>query len=309
MRRVWSSESSEFTPWLAQPENLTLLGETIGIDLELEAQEKEVGPFQADVLCKDTATDNWVLIENQLERTDHAHIGQLITYAAGLGAVSIVWIAERFTEQHRAALDWLNEHTDENINFFGLEVELWQIGNSPAAPKFNVVCKPNDWSRSVRQGTEGGITEHKRIQFQFWTAFREHMEEKSAIRCQKPYPQHWMNHPIGRSGFHLASIVSMWNSETRTNLPEIRVELVLIGDSAKKNFEALEQRQAEIEKAVGLPLKWHNPEGKNMCRIYTREDANFLDPKLWSQHFEWLRSRLETFHSVFAPIVKELGQG
>src|SRR6185312_8829511 len=107
------------------------------------------GPLRADILCKDVGTDAWVLIENQLERTNHGHLGQLLTYAAGLDAVTIVWIAERFTEEHRAALDWLNERTDEKITFFGLEVELWQIGNSPVAPKFNIVSKPNDWAKSI----------------------------------------------------------------------------------------------------------------------------------------------------------------
>ena len=308
LREVWSSESNDFTPWLAQPENLKLLGETIGIELELEAQEKEVGPFRADILCKDTATDNWVLIENQLERTDHSHLGQLLTYAAGLDAVTIVWVAEHFTEEHWATLDWLNERTDERINFFGLEVELWRIGDSPVAPKFNVVSKPNDWTRSVQRAAEGEITEHKRIQLQFWTTFRDYMEDKSGIRCQKPYPQHWMNHSIGRSGFHLSSIASMWNSETNTNNPEIRVELVLMGKNAKQSFAALEQKRVEIEKAIGLPLTWHNPEGKNMCRIYTRTNANFLDSKLWPQQHEWLREKLEIFQKVFAPIVKGLDQ-
>ena len=115
LREAWSSESSDFTLWLAQPENLVLLAESIGIELELDTREKDVGPFRADILCKDTA-DNWVLIENQLERTDHSHLGQLLTYAAGLNAVTIVWVAERLTEEHRAALTWLNEHTDEKIN-------------------------------------------------------------------------------------------------------------------------------------------------------------------------------------------------
>ena len=145
LREAWTSESADFTPWLAQEQNLKLLGETIGIELELESQEKDVGPFRADILCKDTATDDWVLIENQLERTDHCHLGQLITYAAGLNAVTIVWVAERFTEEHRAALDWLNERTDDKIHLFGLEIELWRIGDSPIAPKFNIISQPNDW--------------------------------------------------------------------------------------------------------------------------------------------------------------------
>ncbi|MCU0858458.1 MAG: hypothetical protein MUC65_08670 [Pontiellaceae bacterium] len=121
LRDVWKSEAQDFTPWLAREENLELLGDAIGLELELEAVEKDVGPFRADILCKETASDSWVLVENQVERTDHNHLGQIITYAAGLSAVTIVWVAKRFTDEHRAALDWLNEITGENISFFGLE--------------------------------------------------------------------------------------------------------------------------------------------------------------------------------------------
>lgn len=151
LRDAWLSEASDFTPWLANKENLEILGATLGIDLELEAQERRVGPFRADILCKDVGTGHWVLIENQLERTDHNHLGQLLTYASGLEAVTIVWIAARFTEEHRSTLDWLNRITDESFQFFGLEVELWRIGDSAPAPKFNIVSKPNDWSQSVAQ--------------------------------------------------------------------------------------------------------------------------------------------------------------
>jgi hypothetical protein len=130
LRDIWQSESSHFTPWLAREENLLTLGETLGLELELEAQERAVGPFRADILCKDIATNAWVLIENQLERTDHTHLGQLLTYASGLEAVTIVWIAARFTEEHRSTLDWLNRITDETFRFFGVEVELWRMGVS-----------------------------------------------------------------------------------------------------------------------------------------------------------------------------------
>jgi hypothetical protein len=137
LRLVWDSEAGSFTPWLSEESNIQLLGDTISLELEVEAREKNVGPFRADLLCKDTATGNWVVIENQLDTTDHKHLGQLLTYAAGLNAVTVVWVSANFTEEHRAALDWLNEITDERINFFGLEVELWRIGNSDVAPKFN----------------------------------------------------------------------------------------------------------------------------------------------------------------------------
>lgn len=309
LREAWASESSGFTPWLAQEGNLKLLGETVGIELELESQEKEVGPFRADILCKDTANDSWVLIENQLEKTDHSHLGQLLTYAAGLNAVTIIWIAERFTEEHRAALDWLNERTDEKINLFGLEIELWRIGDSPIAPKFNIISQPNDWSRTIQQAAaaSGEVSEHKQFQLRFWTAFRDYMEaEKSIVRCQKPLPQHWTNHAIGRSGVHLCSIVSTWNSVTNTKGAEIRVELYMNGPNAKHEFAALERQRAALEKALGFPLTWHNPENKAMCRIYTRQDADFLDEKLWPKHFAWLKERLEIMHRVFAPVVKEV---
>jgi hypothetical protein len=309
LREAWSSESSDFTPWLAQEENLKQLGDAIGIDLELASQEKEVGPFRADILCKDTANDTWVLIENQLERTDHSHLGQLLTYAAGLNAVSVVWIAEHFTEEHRATLDWLNERTDENINLFGLEIELWRIGDSPIAPKFNIISQPNDWARTVQQAAAGSgeVSAHKQLQLKFWTAFKQYMEEKgSFIRCQKPSPHHWMNHAIGRSGVHLTSIVSLWNSETSVKGPEIRAELYLDGPNAKQEFAALVKQKGSIEAALGFPLTWHNPETKAACRLYTRQNADFLNEALWQQYFEWLRQRLETMHKVFAPIVRNL---
>jgi len=148
LRDVWKNEAQDFTPWLAEEDNLALLGDTIGLDLELEAVEKGVGPFSADIVCKETANNTNVLIENQIERTDHTHLGQIMTYAAGLNAVTIVWVAKRFTDEHRAALDWLNEITNEDITFFGLEVEVWRIGDSAKAPKFNVVSKPNEWTKA-----------------------------------------------------------------------------------------------------------------------------------------------------------------
>jgi hypothetical protein len=309
LREAWNSESGDFTPWLAKEENLSLLGEAIGIELELESQEKEVGPFRADILCKDTTSDNWVLIENQLERTDHIHLGQLLTYAAGLHAVTIVWIAQRFTAEHRAALDWLNEKTDDKINFFGLEIELWRIGDSPNAPKFNIISQPNDWSRAVQKAAsgDGEVSPHKQLQLKFWTAFKQYMEDKgSFVRCQKPLPQHWTNHAIGRSGVHLDSIVSLWNSETGMKGPEIRAELYLNGTNAKQEFYALEKLKDSIERDLGFPLTWHNPENKAACRLYVRQSYDFLDEALWTEQFEWLRTKLETMHKVFAPIVKRI---
>ena len=182
LRDFWEGEASDFTPWLADEKNIGLLGETIGVELEVEAQERNVGPFRADILCKDTVTDSWVLIENQLERTDHSHLGQLLTYAAGLEAVTVVWIAERFTDEHRAALDWLNEITDEGFSFFGLEIELWRIGDSPMAPKFNMVSHPNDWTKTVsRISPTGELTATNQLYLEYWTGLRDLLEQRDGV--------------------------------------------------------------------------------------------------------------------------------
>jgi len=312
LRNIWTSEADDFTPWLAQKENLILLGDAIGIELEFEAQEKNVGPFRADILCKDTATDNWVLIENQLEKTNHVHLGQLMTYASGLKAVTIVWIAKRFTEEHRAALDWLNEITDDRFNFFGLEVELWQIGSSDVAPKFNVVSKPNNWGKGVAAGFSDvkntALTDSKLLQRNFWAAFSDYVKEQgSNIKTTKPLPQHWMNIAIGRSGIKLAAIASLWDSVAESfSSHELRVELVLFDNNSKVYFEQLESIKEEIEKEIGGQLTWYNPHEKRMCRINIRKSTNLKDKDNWPEQHEWLLSKLELFYRVFAARVKQL---
>jgi hypothetical protein len=307
LRHAWESEAGHFTPWLAQADNLTLLGEAIGIDLQLEAQEKEVGPFRADLLCKDASNDQWVLIENQLERTDHTHLGQLLTYAAGLNAVTIVWVARNFCEEHRATLDWLNEKTADGINFFGLEVELWRIGDSPVAPKFNIISKPNDWSRTVRDSTSTELTEDKQLQLSFWIAYKAYVEATSNIRCSKPYPKNWMNHSIGRVGAHIDSIASMFNSKSNSySIPELRVELVLDGKAAKYAFAELEKRKDEIQQQLNVTLTWDNPQSAKYCRLYIQVDANIRDKSLWPDQHKWLLNNVEAFRRVFPQFLPDI---
>jgi hypothetical protein len=312
LREVWQNEAEDFTPWLAREENIGLLGDAIGIDLEVEAKEKDVGPFRADILCKDTATSNWVLIENQLERTDHSHLGQLLTYAAGLQAVTIIWIAQRFTEEHRATLDWLNEITDDRFNFFGLEIELWRIGTSSIAPKFNVVCKPNDWSKTVAAGVaqveKESLTDARRLQVDFWTAFRSHVEEHGKhVKPTKALPQNWMNIALGRSGFRLAAVASLWDSVAETSdSHELRAEAVIETNDSKTHFAKLEAQKAQIETEMGEPLTWHNPANTRMCRIYLRKPANINDRGQWPDYHAWLLQKLEALHKIFGQRVRQL---
>ncbi|RJF82063.1 DUF4268 domain-containing protein [Azospirillum cavernae] len=304
-RDIWATETGDFTPWLARAENLTLLGETIGLELELEATERNVGAFRADILCKDTDTGHWVLIENQLGRTDHGHLGQLLTYASGLEAVTIVWIAASFTDEHRAALDWLNQITDDRFAFFGLEVELWRIGDSLAAPKFNIISKPNAWSRSVSQAASAiaadTLTDTKALQLDYWTRFRDHLLlNHSPIRPQKPYPQLWMYFGIGRSGFKLMAVLNSVDDW-------IGVNLVIDAVDATAFFHLLHERKEEIEAAVGTALDWRDLPDKKSCRILLRRPgANPLDQTAWPDYMAWMRDKLERFAEIFGPRLRAL---
>jgi hypothetical protein len=304
VRDIWDSEASDFTPWLAS--NLSALADTLGLELELEAQERPVGPFRADILCKDIGTDRWVLIENQLERTDHTHLGQLLTYASGLDAVTIIWIAARFTEEHRSTLDWLNRITDASFRFFGLEVELWRIGDSLAAPKFNVVSKPNDWSQSVANAAriidEEELSETRIMQLAYWGGLNEALRQAGGpvLGNRKPQPQHWMAYPIGRSKFHLAAVMMRPKRK-------LRAELCISGDEAKTFLRLLERQRHAIENELGYSLNWEEPETRRDTRVAVYLDGfNLEDEADWARQHQWLAERLNDLHRVFAPRVRSL---
>jgi hypothetical protein len=306
LRNIWLSESSEFTPWLARPENLAVLAEAVGFELELEAQERNVGPFRADILCKDVETGHWVLIENQLEKTDHTHLGQLLTYASGLQAVTIIWIAARFTEQHRATLDWLNEITDDRFGFFGLEVELWRIGESPAAPKFNVVSKPNDWARDVNVAARAiaaePLTDTRQKQLAYWTLWREHFEKSgSAYRARKPAPQHWLDFSIGRRDYWLSA--TLIASERRAG---IELNMRNTPDN-KANFEALLADKAAIEEEFGQSLIWSPLPGKKSSRVALHKlDVDPLEESNWPELLAWMQDAFDRFQQIFRERVRSL---
>ena len=301
LRQVWQSEPEDFTAWLAQPDNITLLGETLGLELDVESTESGVGPYRADIVCRDTADGtsegSLVLIENQLERTNHNHLGQLLTYAAGLDAVTVVWIAAPFTDEHRAALDWLNEKTDQSVNFFGLEIELWRIANSAIAPKFNVVAKPNDWNTSLRAttGRDRELSQTKLLQQEFWIEFAEFVKSRGdEIRCQQPRPQHWMNSSLGKTGMTFAAVIS-------TDPPFVRVDLWLSGDDAKSWFSLLESDIETITNEIGEDLIWHNPPNKKGASIQIKSDLDFRSQSQRQAAKDWLYDRLRKFHEVLKP--------
>ena len=305
LRDVWQTEDQDFTPWLAQDENISILGATLGLDLDVEAQEKGVGPFRADILCRETSGadhDSWVLIENQLEPTDHKHLGQLLTYAAGLRTVTIIWIAQRFTDEHRAALDWLNDITGERYQFFGLEVELWRIGDSLAAPKFNIVSKPNEWSRevgaagaSVARTSEGGALRRR-----YWAAFVDRLAElHPQFTKRKPPPDSWLGYSIGRSHFRLSLTVL---DRSR----QVSVSLNLEGTDRVSHYHLLAERREEIESAMGKALEWRPQRRTGQICLTWPEEAVLEAEADWPRQHQWLAETLEKFDRVFRSLVRDL---
>lgn len=308
LREVWQTEAGDFTPWLAQSENIEVLSEAIGIELEVEATERNVGPFRADILCKDTANNNWVLIENQLERTDHNHLGQLMTYAAGLDAVTIVWVASEIREEHRAALDWLNQITDESFRFFGLEVELWRIGSSQVAPKFNVVCKPNDWSRSIseasRQIDREELSETRLLALEYWSEFRELLDTRGGlVKPTKAHPQNFYDMSLGRSNVWISAFMTARNNR-------IGVLLVFGGPHAKSRFAAIESQRKELESVYGVDaaqLSWElRPDQKQSHVRIERAVVDLADRSSWSAQHDWLYKQVQSMHRTFSGPAKRL---
>ena len=309
LREAWGTEDGDFTPWLAREENIALLGDAIGIDLEVEAQEMRVGSFRADIVCRDknSTDDHWIVIENQLYRTDHTHLGQLITYAADRKTaviVTIVWIAERFTDEHRAALDWLNKITNEEIRFFGIEVELWRIGDSPPAPKFNIVSKPNDWtvaSSRTRQQSEANLTDHQQLQVDYWEELRKIMlDRKGNVRPRKPSPQYYQEFAIGKTQFDLLA-----NFHVDKNYVSAALELK--GEDNKSHFALLYQDKEEIEKLLGNTLYWDKKPHANYCTIGLSIDNCDLENRdTWPDLLKWQYEKLENLYRVFAPRIKTL---
>lgn len=303
LREAWKHEAGDFTPWLAQDENLQMLAEALGLpELELVATEHPVGDFKVDILCSDDAGE--VIIENQLEKTNHTHLGQIITYAAGVGAKKVVWVAESFRPEHVAALEFLNQNTTGDLNFFAVEVELWRIANSPLAPSFNVVVKPNDWSKAGRESARAAATTTptKQLQQQFWTAFVQYIEtHKVPVRPQKPSPQHWLiSNPLGRSGFHIACTVNSRDER-------IGVEVYISHPQSKEFFHKLLVQRQAIESELGFGLDWQELPERHACRITVfRPESDLVNELAWPTYCEWLADKVVGLSNAFRARVKEL---
>jgi len=282
-RQVWPHEAADFTPWLLQ--NGDALGEVLGMDLELSEAEHNVGRFSLDLIGTDTNTGDRVIIENQLERSDHSHLGQILTYAGGTDARNIVWIADEIRSEHRAALDWLNERTDEQTRFFAVEISAVQIGESAFAPLFEVVVQPNDWQKVVRSSTStGAYSQTAEMYREFWGLFLDELHHRHPgwTNTRKPLPQSWMTFPTGVSDVKFAAVAIR---------DFLRVEIYFSSRSREVNdlnFEKVELHKDEIERVFGDTLKWDKLDDKKACRISFSRPGGISNESNWNEQVAWL---------------------
>lgn len=298
IRKVWAHEQYDFSKWLAQDENMTELGNTLNLSLTDVVTEKLVGSFRCDILCKDELTGKSVLIENQLEQTNHDHLGKIITYASGLDASVIIWIVAEAREEHSSAIEWLNKHTDENLGFFLLEIHAYKIGDSDPAPMFKIIEQPNDFVKTVKNiANKGDLNKSEEKRLEFWTLFNEALEKRGRpFNKHKATTDHWYTVAVGSSQCHIS--VDLVNKEHR-----IRVGFWIHDD--KTYFDELLNHKNEIELAAGFSLDWDRLDGKKASIICTSiSGLDFNNPDNYPELIEKVIDIVIAEKKAFSPYIK-----
>lgn len=301
VRDKWPDEARNFTPWLAEEESMAELGSALGIELELENTEVSVGPYSADILAKDAGTGRYVVIENQLEKTNHDHLGKAITYASVLEASAVIWIASDFTEEHKKALDWLNDHTDDEVSFYGVRIELWQIDDSRPALRFNLMSWPADIRQAAVRRASENLTEVKKLQLDFWTEFRKRLTDCKEMPSpgQSPRPQYWYDVPLGKSGIVISNTCNTYDKR-------LGVRVYISNRIADQALPQLLDRKQEIESEIGEQLVW-DPHPNNRDKvIVVYLDADIDDREKWDEYLDWMRDTTLKFRRTFSKRVKQL---
>lgn len=292
LRTIWKHEARDFSKWLSQEENLNLLSETVGIDIVLEENESAVGSFSVDIFASEDGTGRKIIIENQLEDTNHDHLGKIITYASGKGAEVIIWIVKRARDEHRQAVEWLNQHTDENVGFFLIEIELWKIGDSLPAPMFKIVERPNDWSKTIKSAQ--GLSDTKMLQLNFWQTFSDYAFSKpdfaKLFSRRKAHPQHWYDLSFGISSCSLSFFANTQNNT-------IGVEFYIHNN--KELYYHFSNQKTLIENDLNMSLEWK--EASKDCAVRARTKGNIKkDEQCWNEYFAWFCETAIKFKEVFS---------
>ena len=300
LRDVWGHEAIDFTNWLSQQENLNSLSEEIGVDIKFLQTEANVGRFNVDILAEEESSGKKIIIENQLEDTNHDHLGKIITYASGYDAEIVIWIVRDFREEHRRAIDWLNEHTDETVSFFLIKIELWQIEGSNPAPKFEIIVSPNEWAKAIKTDVSSGeLTDTKLQQLDFWTKFKNYVRSSDTrIRLQTPRPQHWYDVSMGSSEAHVALTLN-----SRENLLGCEIYI----NRSKNLFKFLQDKREQIEAEIGEKAEWVDAAVASRIKIRKQVQGVFNQQEA-EIYYTWLYQKTVLFQSVFGKYIKEFKQ-
>lgn len=292
LRTVWPHEALDFTPWLSQDDNIALLADAVGLDITVDETESSVGDFNVDIFAAETGTDRKIIIENQLEDTNHDHLGKLITYASGKSADVIIWVVKHAREEHKAAIEWLNNHIDEKIGFFLCEIKLYRIGTSEPAVKFEVIEKPNDWTKEVKKNESANATQQQR--YDYWVAFQDHVFQNAQFakefKQRKPSMDHWMNYSIGFSDCYI-SVTQLVNRN------EINVCLYIPNNM--ELYESLLANRESINKAADIPLSWCELPERKASKIIIERPAELSDQSKWKEQFDWLADVMVKIKKAF----------
>lgn len=298
VRELWIHEQYDFSNWLAKEENIELLNEVLGLTLVDIEKEVFVGAYRCDLVAKDETSGQNVIIENQLEASNHDHLGKIVTYASGLDANVIVWIVKEAREEHRSAIEWLNNNTNKNINFFLIEIHAYKIGNSLYAPKFEIVEKPNDFIKNakIQTGSEE-LNKSQSERLVFWTRFNDVVSERGKpFNLRKATTDHWYDVAIGVSGVLVE--ITLVNKEGC-----VGIALYIIDD--KELFDSLNEKKIEIESKLGFELDWQRLDGKKASRIiYRIPGLNFDDHSNYDSLMNDIINKVILFVKVFKKYVK-----
>ena len=270
IRELWKHEQYDFSEWLAKKENIENLNDILGLTLVDISKETYVGTYRCDLFAKDESTGTKVIIENQLEISNHDHLGKIITYASGLDAKVIVWIVKEAREEHRSAIEWLNNNTNSNVNFFLIEIHAYRIGNSDNAPMFQVIEQPNDFIKNNKTSNSSETMNKSQSQrFEFWNQFNNIVIERGKpFNTRRATTDHWYNVAIGTSEAHISITLVNKNSL-------VGVELYI--NNNKKLFDKLFERE-DIERDLGFKLDWRRLENSKISRIVKEiKGLNFDD--------------------------------
>lgn len=271
IRELWAHEQYNFSEWLSKEKNIELLNEVLGLTLTDVNKEVYVGSYRCDLVAKDETTGIKVIIENQLEATNHDHLGKIITYASGLDAQVVVWIVKEAREEHRSAIEWLNNNLIKGISFFLLEIQAYRIGDSVPAPKFEVIEKPNDFIQSTRSmAMDGEISQSKSERLNFWTRFNEEIiAHGKPFNIRKVNTEHWYDVALGTSEARIS--ITLVNKENA-----VRVEMYI--NDNKALFDKLYFNMEEIQKELGFEMIWLRLDNKKASRIiHYIEGLDFSD--------------------------------